>query len=252
MSFWKNITVLIIVSLLPLLSFYFGMVTQYNFSTFDILEINWDMIAAIGSILAAIAMFCTIKKMSKQNVISADSVKEMKKQHEKKELTEYIITIIHPEYHNIETKHIKLLHLIKTYQDSNVTFESQYRFDYSNILLQYHYKNRFLALIIKSVLDNNSHHHPNGEIVYKLYKCFEDITFHIEIDSPYCELSSIDHAENLRKLLSAHIHILQLLIFILANQQKLDINIADKALQNANDVVEKSTKFFKEQSSNNL
>ena len=54
MSFWKNIIILIIVSLLPLLSFYLGMVTQYNFSTFDTVKINWDMVSALGSMLVPV------------------------------------------------------------------------------------------------------------------------------------------------------------------------------------------------------
>ena len=53
-----------------------------NFSAFDTVKINWEMVSALGSILAAIAMFYTIRKMSEQNKISADSVNEMKKQYE--------------------------------------------------------------------------------------------------------------------------------------------------------------------------
>ena len=56
MSFWKIIIILIVVSLLPLLSFYFGMVTQYNFSTFDTFEIKWEMVSALGSILVPISL----------------------------------------------------------------------------------------------------------------------------------------------------------------------------------------------------
>ena len=56
MSFWKIIIILIVVSLLPLLSFYFGMVTQYNFSTFDTVTINWEMVSALGSILVPISL----------------------------------------------------------------------------------------------------------------------------------------------------------------------------------------------------
>ena len=92
MNFWKNIIVLIIVSLLPLLGFYLGMVTQYNFSTFDTVEIKWEMVSAIVAIISAgIIAWQTglsrksIQHMETQNKISANSVKEMKNQYEEKE-----------------------------------------------------------------------------------------------------------------------------------------------------------------------
>ena len=87
MSFWKNIIALIVVSLLPLLGFYLGMVTQYNFSTFDTVEIKWEVVSALVAIVSAgIIAWQTglsrksIQHMESQNKISADSVNEMKKQ----------------------------------------------------------------------------------------------------------------------------------------------------------------------------
>ena len=73
MSFWKNMIVLIIVSLLPLLGFYLGMVIQYNFSTFNKFEINWDMVSAM--IMGVTAYF-----MYEGNKTSGKSVQEMKQQ----------------------------------------------------------------------------------------------------------------------------------------------------------------------------
>lgn len=57
MIFLKNIIILIIISLLPLLGFYFGMVTQYNFSTFGTVIMAREIIKDIFAIGIPIISF---------------------------------------------------------------------------------------------------------------------------------------------------------------------------------------------------